>query len=450
MPNRVQATSVWLRIFWAIWPDNVANFVALVAAIVASSLGLLDIIDVKKLITVTLTILALLAFSLIRDRISRENLIATLRSTIDTNRLLPADRFFSKETPEKGILQAAHHSAYLIQETGSLVAEQCQDELSRILNAGGVVKLVVCLPSPISTTTLAYRNENLDTSAAILNRLDNFHNQIKAIKRASGASTTNLQVRYTPYDIGFTLVMSDAGSPLSDKHGLVRLAGFRVPYRAKLDFAFESRQSPSTTSYFRREFDELFASSTKVIALTAEPKFGKTKIFQELVSLIAGRDDAYYVLSIREYGESDKMSFHAYSSFNPSVKRTFARKVAAAEYPERDIRQYHIDVEVWDSFAAEIREACKQKKLIVIDEIGEMQLQSQQFCESVRLLLARPEISLFATVLLDDTRHPLLRELKDHYRTTVLQLNTENQNELVSELRYEFQQSIRLQEYLKR
>jgi hypothetical protein len=173
MPNGREA-NIWMRMFRAIWPDNVANFVAVAAAILASIFSVLDIIDIKKLITVTLSILALLAFSLIRDRISRESLIATLRSTIDTSRLLPADRFFSKQTAEKNILQAAHHSAYLIQETGSLVAEQCQDEISRILNANGAVKFVVCLPSPASTKTLAYRNENLDTSAAIFEQIRQF------------------------------------------------------------------------------------------------------------------------------------------------------------------------------------------------------------------------------------------------------------------------------------
>jgi hypothetical protein len=145
------------RFFKVIWPDNIANFAAVVVAIAASALGLFDLIDDKKLFAVTLTILALLAYSLIRDRISRDNLIATLRSVIEANRLLPADRFFSRQTPEKDILRMAHHSANLIQETGSLVAEQCQDEIIRILKAGGIVRFVVCLPLSSSTRTLAYR-----------------------------------------------------------------------------------------------------------------------------------------------------------------------------------------------------------------------------------------------------------------------------------------------------
>jgi nucleoside-triphosphatase THEP1 len=416
---------------------------------VATTLGLFDVIDIKKLVAVTLTILALLAFSLIRDRISRENLIATLRSAIETTHLLPAERFFLKGTPEKTILQKSHHSAYLIQETGSLVAEQCQDEIARILKANGVVKFVVCLPSPYSTKILAYRNENLDNPVAIMNRLDNFHNQVRAIKRATGANTRNLQVRYTPYDVGFTLVMSDADVPLSDKHGLVRLAGFRIPYRSKLDFTFDSRQSPSTVQHFQREFDELFQSSTKILTLTAEPRFGKTKMFQELVANLGEREDIYYVLSVREYGEGNQISFHAYSSLNPGIKRTFARKSENTSFPERDIRQYAIDATVWDSIADEINDAREQKKLIVIDEIGEMQLQSAKFAQTVREIINDPEVSLFATVLLDDSRHPLLRELKDHFRTTILEVNNENQNSVIEKLRSEFQQAIRLQEFMR-
>ena len=126
-----------------------------------------------------------------------------------------------------------------------------------------------------------------------MNRLDSFHNQIRAIKRSVGIDTRKLQVRYTPYDVGYTLVMANQHAPLSDKHGLVRLAGFRVPYSRKIDFVFESRQSPSVIEHFGYEFDELFESSTKIVVLTAEPKFGKTKMFQELVSTIGIHDSIY-------------------------------------------------------------------------------------------------------------------------------------------------------------
>jgi nucleoside-triphosphatase THEP1 len=320
--------------------------------------------------------------------------------------------------------------------------------LVRILQSAGIIKFVVCLPSARPTTALAYRNENLDNPAAIVDRLNGFHNQIKSIKRSAGAAFRRLEVRYTPYDVGFTLVLSNSVSPISDKSGLVRLAGFRVPYYRKLDFCFDSRQSPSIVDHFNKEFEDLFIGSTKVVLLTAEPRFGKTKIFEDLIALAGNRDDVYYVISLRERDDSGGNSFAAYSSEDAGNKRTFARKLVPSEFPEKDIRQYDIVADVWTHFAEELRNACREKKLIIIDEIGEMQLQNRTFCEVVREIVADPEVILFATVALDEARHPLLSELYDHHRSTLYKVTSENQNAMVDQLKSEFRGALRLQEYL--
>jgi nucleoside-triphosphatase THEP1/uncharacterized membrane protein len=439
---------VLYRLWKSIWPDNIANFAAILIALVAGLLGLFDVLDVKKLIAVTLTILAMLAYSLVRDRVSRDALTKNLKEIMEANRLLPAERFFSKQTLELNVLSTAHQSAYLIQETGHLVTERYQDTLVRILQSAGIIKFVVCLPSARPTTTLAYRNENLDNPAAIVDRLNGFHNQIKSIKRAAGPAFRRLEVRYTPYDVGFTLVLSNSVSPISDKNGLVRLAGFRVPYNRKLDFGFDSRQSPSIVDHFNKEFEDLFISSTKVVLLTAEPRFGKTKIFEDLIALAVHRDDVYYVISLRERDDSGGNSFAAYSSVDPGTKRTFARKLLPPEFPEKDIRQYDITPDVWTHFAAELGDARRAKKLIIIDEIGEMQLQNKGFCDVVREIIADPETILFATVAIDEARHPLLNELYDHHRTTLYKVTTENQNTIIDQLKSEFRGALRLQEYL--
>jgi nucleoside-triphosphatase THEP1/uncharacterized membrane protein len=439
---------VLLRVWKAIWPDNVANIAAVLIALVAGLLGLFDVLDVKKLIAVTLTILAMLGYSLVRDRVSRDALTKSLKELLEANRLLPAERFFSKQTSELNVLSTAHQSAYLIQETGHLVTERYQDTLVRILQAGGVLKFVVCLPTMRPTTTLAYRNDNLDDPAAIVDRLNGFHNQIKSIKRSAGSAFRRLEVRYAPYDVGFTLVLSNSLSHISDKNGLVRLAGFRVPYNRKLDFAFDSRQSPSIVDHFNKEFEDVFGSSTKVVLLTAEPRFGKTKMFERLIELAANRDDVYFVISVRERDGVGSNSFAAYSSVNPSNKRTFARKLVPSKFPESDIRQYEIELDVWSHFAEELRNARREKKLIIIDEIGEMQLQDKGFCEVVREIIADPEAILFATTAIDEARHPLLTELYDHHRTTVYKVTTENQNTIMEQLNSEFRSALRLQGYL--
>lgn len=248
--------------------------------------------------------------------------------------------------------------------------------------------------------------------------------------------------------MGFTLVLSNSISQSSDKNGLVRLAGFRVPYSRKLDFTFDSRQSPSIVDHFNKEFEELFLGSTKVVLLTAEPRFGKTRMFESLVSLAASRTDIYYVISQRERDNSGGNSFSAHSSTNPADRRLFASKIVPSDFPERDIRQYELHGDVWQHFAEELRKAREEKKLIIIDEIGEMQLQNKLFCEVVREIVADPEVTLFATMAIDETRHAILKELKDHHRTTVYEVTSENQKTISEQLNSEFRGALRLQEYL--
>jgi len=126
----------------------------------------------------------------------------------------------------------------------------------------------------------------------------------------------------------------------------------------------------------------------------------------------------------------------------------FARKLVPSEFPERDIRQYEIKPEVWEEFSCELRAARRRKQLIIIDEIGEMQLQNDSFCEVVKEIISDPEIILFATVAIDETRHPLLRELYDHHRVTVYRVTAENQHAVIEQLGLEFRGALRLQEYL--
>ncbi len=396
-----------------------------------------------------LAVIALLAFSLIRDRVSRDALTKSMTALVAEMSSRPADRFFARQTPERSVLENASRSVCLIQETGNLIAEQCHDEIIRVLNSNGSVKFVVCLPADRPTLTLAFRNENLDTASAISNRLDGFHNQIRSIKRAIGAAAQNLEVRYTPYDVGFTLVLSKATTSVGEHQlGLVRLAGFRIPYGRKIDFTFDSRSSPLMSSHFTDEFNELFESSTKFVLLTGEPRVGKTSLFAELLAI--DNDQIFYVISVAKCENGARVAFSVRSSLDPREETVFARKDTSLGYPDRDVRQYSIEAEVWDDLASKIRQARLRKQIIVIDEIGEMQLKSSEFCSAVRELLSDPEAIVFATVPIDERRHPLLREIGEHHRTTVYRMTPENQTSIARTLKSELDNAFRLREYMSK
>jgi nucleoside-triphosphatase len=433
-----------------IWPDNVSNIGAILLAIIAAILGLVDVLEVKKLIAVTLAILALLGYSLIRDRVSRDKLTENLRLTLEASGITPADHFFSNKTAEYSILRTARTSACLIQETGSLVTERYRDELVRILKSGGELRFVVCLPSTRPTTTLAYRNKILEDSSAIMSRITGFHNQLRFIKEAAGPNSRNMQVRYTPYDVGYTLILSNSVKPsaLDVRYGLVRIADFRVAFDDKLDFNFDNLRSPKVTTHFEAEFASIFNSSTKIVLLTGEPEIGKTTLFRELLSLARDASDVYSVLSFREEGKDNRSNCFAATSSESNTKRVFARKLPSSSFPDKDIRQYEINDAVWKFYSEELRGALLAKKLIVIDEIGEMQLRSQEFVGIIQEIICDPEIILFATVALNDSKHQLLRDIYQNHRSTIYHLTQENRSSIADELKSEFREALRLKQYM--
>lgn len=421
-----------------IW-DQLDPLMALLLGAVCSILGLAGIASGPILSAAILGTLTLIAFSIMRERTAREKIQGKIDGVqgkmdglIDKIEKPIADAFFSHSKDEEPLIKDAEHLLLLVQETGSLITEQKREQIVSFLNRGGEVRVVVASPTEQTARMMAFRNANLEHDD-LLKRSQLFHAQLVNILTQIKGREERIQLRYIPYPIGMTCVIADPESTIkSRRRAIVRYADFMIPYGEKLDFAMSGDTSPETFAHYYEQAQKLFHNAYKVVLLTGEPRSGKTTIMRSLIANI----DAYYiyyVISRAVWTGDERQGFEVMTSANPNPTK-FAERQADGSYS--------VDSAVWDNIAVELEAAMKDRKIIVLDEIGPMQVKSSKFSNFVDSVLNSKHTTLFATVALNDDS-PVIRRVKTHHRSTILKLlSKDNEGVILRTLEDELNSSI--------
>lgn len=436
------------RLFQWIWPDNIDAAVAIAIAVVVSVYSFIGGKSQEHVLSSVLLVLALVAFGAGRDRFARQRQEKRLDEIINSQRTLPADRFFKSKSSEDEIIKSSHSTVAMIQETGSLVTEHAQSSIIDFLNRNGTLHLVVSTPSPIASANLAFRNENLQDGSSILKRIDLFHDQISYIALKVGNKAERITVRYSSYDPGYTLTISDGRHPSFTARAIVRLAGFRIPFARKLDFVFDSETSPRTISHFSEEFESFFKSCSKFILVLGAPRSGKTTIINRLISKYSDDHSSFFTIASREILENgERTGFEAVVTPGALAPRPFATRKTSASEAISAVSNYDFDNVVWDGISSELLSASIAGKIILLDEIGEMQISSDTFRKAVMSLLDDNTSSVIATI--SAASDHFLRMVRDHARTNTIELNESNRDFVWDLLESEVISSIRTTKNVK-
>lgn len=417
--------------------DQADAILALLLAAICSILGLLGVVPASLLSSATLATLTVLALVLMRNRAEREKTEHRLDQLLSQlHRPLP-DTFFTHKTEEIPLLQEAEREIWLVQETGSLIGEKAYPQIASLLRRGGAVRVVVTAPTDIILRFLAFRNHPL-TSEALKARSGLFNHLIEGILKNIGTVTEQLQVRFLPYPTEVTSVIIDPQSEVEKKRkAIIRYAGFRIAFDEKLDYSIQGDTSPRVFSHYFREAQQFFLHSSKIVLLTGEPGCGKTTLMAQLVENLSPEDQilVFSVISRAVLDKNKRVGFEVVTSENVQPRRFATR---------RDDGSYDVDGAVWTGIAAELEQASKDGKIIVLDEIGPMQLQNQAFTSVVEKIANDPMSTLFATIASEDSKNFTLRKMKLHYRSTVLLLtsNKRVRNTIEKELEKEIKSSL--------
>lgn len=164
------------------------------------------------------------------------------------------------------------------------------------------------------------------------------------------------------------------------------------------------------------------------ILLTGPPRAGKSTLVSRLADQLTAYGVAVGGFLTREMREGDdRVGFTAEEIGGP---RALLAHVSLHEGPM--VGRYHVDVAAFEGLALPaIQRAVQRGGVVIIDELGQMELFSPAFIGSVNALLDQP-IPLVATI--HARQHPVTDAIKQRPDTEVLEVHPGHAEELLAHL----------------
>lgn len=161
------------------------------------------------------------------------------------------------------------------------------------------------------------------------------------------------------------------------------------------------------------------------LILTGRPGIGKTTIIKAVIAQLGDRAGGFYTEEI--LGPGGRKGFRLITLDGQSAV------IAHIDFKSRSqVGRYDVKVDVIDNLGAgAIRAAIDRNPIVIIDEIGKMELFSSQFQSAVLKAVSSSKIVL-ATAMLDN--HPWLLALKSLPQVTVWEVNKPNRTRLVEQV----------------
>lgn len=163
------------------------------------------------------------------------------------------------------------------------------------------------------------------------------------------------------------------------------------------------------------------------ILLTGNPGCGKTTLIQKVIDRLNIPVFGFYTQEIKKSGQ--RVGFELSTISKPLKKGVLAHVDTKSQYK---VGKYGVDIETFEKIAlTELEAGIKSDGLIVIDEIGKMELFSVSFKNLLRKLFDS-DLSILATILYKP--HPFGDFLKQNRNIKVIVVNKNNRDYLVDEI----------------
>ena len=145
-------------------------------------------------------------------------------------------------------------------------------------------------------------------------------------------------------------------------------------------------------NYFKKELQNWEKNPVMIIFITGRPQVGKTTLIKKIISEFENLG-GFFTEEIREGNKRVGFSIETIDG----KKGILAHVNISSPY---HIGRYGVDIESLDKIGVQaIEDAVKQQKIIVIDEVGRMELYSKNFqkavlhaCDNAPLLIAAIQI----------------------------------------------------------
>jgi nucleoside-triphosphatase len=163
----------------------------------------------------------------------------------------------------------------------------------------------------------------------------------------------------------------------------------------------------------------------KVLLLSGKPGTGKTSLIKEAIDRVKIEAGGFYTQEIRSGGVRQGFKIITLDG----KEAILAHINISSPY---QVSKYNVDINSLNEVGiSAIQQALKQNDLIVIDEIGKMELLSPQFQEVV-LQAIQSGKKVLGTVMF--TSHPFADEVKRRPEVTTLVVSGTNRNDVLNEI----------------
>ena len=164
---------------------------------------------------------------------------------------------------------------------------------------------------------------------------------------------------------------------------------------------------------------------TEKVLLTGRPGCGKTTLIKCVVNNLPGRAGGFYTEEIRDGGT--RAGFKIVTLDGKEV--VFAH----VDFKTRErVAKYGLDLSVLETVGVEaVREAVRRRRLVIIDEIGPMEIRSPIFRDAINEALDS-EVPVLATIFARPL--PFTDAIKSRPDVTLIEVRPNDRERLVSEL----------------
>jgi len=161
----------------------------------------------------------------------------------------------------------------------------------------------------------------------------------------------------------------------------------------------------------------------KAYLLSGAPGSGKTTIIKEVLSKVGKSAGGFYTEEIRDQGIRQGFRIITLDGKNATLAHSGIRS------PYR-VSKYGVDISSMDEVAIPaVREAIRSRDIVVIDEIGKMELFSYSFRDAVIEAL-ESEKRVLGTIML--ASHPWADVVKRRAEVEIISVTRFNRSEVVS------------------
>lgn len=163
----------------------------------------------------------------------------------------------------------------------------------------------------------------------------------------------------------------------------------------------------------------------KAFLLTGEPGCGKTTIIKEALSGTSKSAGGFYTEEIRSRGIRQGFKIVTLDGKSAVLAHTDVRS------PHR-VSKYGVDIDNMDGVAVlALKEAIRSKDVVVIDEVGKMELFSQSFKDAVLEALDSKK-KVLGTIML--ASHPWADKIKQRPDVEIINVTRSNRSEVLDKV----------------